>query len=114
MASISALRTEVASAQSKVDTLCWMHSRQPDSAYHTGRIKGTDCRYSLRVWYRRNSGTADCLVTFHRHGQSDSVTGPWSLDMVGNEYRCDSEEGSAVHQMIVAAQSDHYRAEFTS
>jgi len=109
MASVSALKAALSEMTEQRNTLQWMVSREPSDVRRTGRIKGVESRYTLRVWYRRNSGTAECLVTHHHPGQSDSVSGPYPLETIGTMYRCDDEEGSAIHRMIDEARAAHFQ-----
>lgn len=110
-AKVSALRAEIGRRESQVDALLTMLSREPDDARRTGRIKGEDSRYSLRVWYWRNSGCAMALLTHHHAGQSDHVSGPFPLDAMRADYRFDSVEGAAICAMIDGAVSAHRASE---
>lgn len=112
--SISSLRNALSDSERKRNDLLWMLSRSPDAEYRTGRIVGTQARYTLRVWYRKQSGTAECLVTFLFPNQAASVSGPFPIETIGTEYRVDSEEGSAIHRMIDAAKSAHYQSVVTA
>lgn len=110
MASISSLRNALSESDGKIGDLLYTLSRAPDAEYRTGRIPGTQARYTLRVWYRKQSGTAECLVTFLFPNQAASVSGPFPIETIATQYRVDSEEGSAIHRMIDMAKSAHYQS----
>ena len=71
-------------ASVEVSRLHWAYTHAPTAEYRTGRIAGTDSRYTLRVW-DRNSDTL-AVVIHHHPGQSDSLLAV--ADLFGAQCQC--------------------------
>lgn len=104
-------RLEATSAE--VSRLHFVYTHKPDAEYRTGRIAGSDSRYSLRVWYR-NCETLGVLV-HHHPNQSDAIMDMGHIGDCAFNVRATmahDDESHAISRLVCLAREGefcHYR-----
>lgn len=96
-----AFDAEVSKWQNRVWDLHKALVTEPDDTRKSGRIAGYEGKYSLRVWYRRTSGTTYAALIHHYPGQTDSVSFDGDLEDMAKmcKYR-DTPESVAISDLI--------------
>jgi hypothetical protein len=108
--SVSALKAEITRLNERVLNYQGAATREADYTGRTGRISGSDSRYTLRVWFNRVSGQTFATLTHHHPGQRDSIIADGWVDAMARDYRSDNNEGAAILALLTAAQTAAYRA----